>query len=88
MIETIKRTMEAESLFKNNGVFNKYYSEDIDTYGKDVVTIGCFDIVRTKESDEKYYFDIYIIVQLMVYLQWMEKLSKLKKSVILMRSIS
>lgn len=58
MVETIKRTMEAELLFKNNGVFDKHYTEDIDTYGKDVVTIGSFDIVGTKESEGKYYFDV------------------------------
>lgn len=59
MTKTIKRTIEAESLFKNNGVFDNHYTEDIDTYGKDVVTIGSFNIVGTKESNEKYYFDVY-----------------------------
>lgn len=59
MAETTKRAMEAESLFKNNGVFDKHYTEDIDTYGEDVVTIRSFDIVGKKESEGKYYFDVY-----------------------------
>lgn len=59
MTETIKKTMEAKSLFKNNSVFDKHYTKNIDTYGEDVVTIGSFDIVGTKESEGKYYFDVY-----------------------------